>query len=67
MKFFDSCVYRVTPAEVAADIASDMAHERFLKLLSGIREHERLEGPSVTNHTNEDKEITYDDEATGRC
>ena len=65
MKFFDSCVYRVTPAEVAADIASDMAHERFLKLLSEIRELKRLERPAVMNHTNEEKETNHEEEASG--
>ena len=64
MKFFDSCVYEVMPAEVAADIASDMAHERFLKLLSEMRERRK---PSVMNHNNEEKETNHEEKATGRC
>lgn len=33
MRFFDSCAERVTPAEVAEDIASDLAFEKYLKKL----------------------------------
>ena len=65
MKFFDSCVYRVTPADVAADIASDLAHEKFLRTLGEVRAIERLERLAVTNHTNEKKETNHDEEAIG--
>ncbi len=31
MRFFDSCAERVTLADVAEDIASDIAFEKYLK------------------------------------
>lgn len=34
MKIFDSCARRVTLVEVAEDIASDLAFERYLENLS---------------------------------
>lgn len=33
MKFFDSCVERVTLADVSQDIANDLAFEKYLKTL----------------------------------
>ena len=33
MRFFDSCAGRVTLADVAEDIASDIAFEKYLKKL----------------------------------
>ena len=38
MRFFDSCVQRVTLADVAEDIASDLAFEKHLKKLHEERE-----------------------------
>lgn len=41
MKFFDSCAGRVTLADVAEDIASDIAFEKYLKKLHENREREK--------------------------
>lgn len=38
MRFFDSCSGRVTLADVAEDIASDLAFEKYLKKLHEERE-----------------------------
>ena len=38
MRFFDSCAERVTLADVAEDIASDIAFEKYLKKLHQERE-----------------------------
>ena len=38
MRFFDSCAQRVTLAEVAEDIANDLAFEKHLKKLHEERE-----------------------------
>lgn len=38
MRFFDSCTGRVTLADVAEDIASDINFERYLKKLHEERE-----------------------------
>ena len=38
MRFFDSCVGRVTLADVAEDIASDINFEKYLKKLHEERE-----------------------------
>ena len=38
MRIFDSCVERVTLADVAEDIASDIAFEKYLKKLHEERE-----------------------------
>lgn len=38
MRFFDSCSERVTLADVAEDIASDLAFEKYLKRLHEERE-----------------------------
>ena len=38
MRFFDSCVERVTLADVAEDIANDLAFEKHLKKLHEERE-----------------------------
>lgn len=42
MRFFDSCVERVTLADVAEDIASDLAFEKYLKKLHEQREREKI-------------------------
>lgn len=41
MKFFDSCGERVTLADVAEDIANDLAFEKYLKKLHEAREREK--------------------------
>ena len=41
MRFFDSCAGRVTLADVAEDIASDIAFEKYLKKLHENREREK--------------------------
>ena len=38
MRIFDSCVERVTLADVAEDIASDIAFEKYVKKLHEERE-----------------------------
>lgn len=38
MRFFDSCCERVTLADVAEDIANDLAFEKYLKKLHEERE-----------------------------
>ena len=38
MRFFDSCAQRVTLAEVAEDIANDLAFEKHLKKIHEERE-----------------------------
>ena len=38
MRFFDSCAERVTLADVAEDIASDIAFEKYVKKLHQERE-----------------------------
>ena len=41
MRFFDSCAGRVTLAEVAEDIANDLAFEEYLKKLHENKEREK--------------------------
>lgn len=41
MRFFDSCCERVTLADVAEDIANDLAFEKYLKKLHEERERVR--------------------------
>ena len=54
MRFFDSCVERVTLADVAEDIASDLAFEKHLKKLHEERErakaHAAKKDKEKTNH-----------------
>ena len=38
MRFFDSCASRVTLADVAEDIANDLAFEKYLKKLHEEKE-----------------------------
>ena len=45
MRFFDSCVERVTLADVAEDIANDLAFEKLLKKLH--EERERAKTPAA--------------------
>ena len=54
MKIFDSCTNRVTLADVAEDIANDLAFEKHLKKLheQKIREKAYIDG--------NDKENAYD-------
>ena len=41
MKFFDSCTNRVTLADVAKDIANDLAFEKYLKKLHEQKKREK--------------------------
>lgn len=41
MRFFDSCAGRVSLADVAEDIAADLAFEKYLKRLHEQREREK--------------------------
>ena len=54
MRFFDSCVERVTLADVAEDIANDLAFEKHLKKLYEERErakaHAAKKDKEKTNH-----------------
>ena len=54
MRFFDSCVQRVTLADVAEDIASDLAFEKHLKKLQEERERAKAyaakKDKEKTNH-----------------
>lgn len=55
MRIFDSCVYRVTLADVAADIAADIRYEKYLKKLHENREREQLKS-NAANKSIKDKE-----------
>ena len=59
MRFFDSCVERVTLADVAEDIANDLAFGRYLKKL-----HENKERQKVYQAK---KEKDKHDKKTGNC
>ena len=54
MRIFDSCVERVTLADVAEDIASDIAFEKYLKKLHEERERAKAfaakKDKEKTNH-----------------
>lgn len=61
MRFFDSCAGRVTLADVAEDIANDLAFEKYLKKLHENRERAKA-------HTaNKDKEKPIHDKKTCNC
>lgn len=60
MRFFDSCVERVTLADVAEDIANDLAFEKHLKKLHEERERAKAFA------ANKDKEKTAN-ETTCNC
>ena len=59
MRFFDSCAGRVTLADVAEDIASDIAFEKYLKKLHENKECEK-------SH-NKNKEKDAYDKKTCNC
>lgn len=61
MRFFDSCTQRVTLADVAEDIANDLAFEKYLKKLHEERERARAYAAK------KDKEKTAYDKTTGNC
>ena len=52
MRFFDSCVQRVTLADVAEDIASDIAFEKYLKKLHEERERAKAFAAKKDKETN---------------
>ena len=60
MRFFDSCVERVTLADVAEDIANDLAFEKLLKKLHEERERAK------THAAKKDKEKNAN-ETTCNC
>lgn len=62
MRFFDSCMGRVTLAEVSEDIASDLAFEKYLKRLHQQREREKVHAASK-----KDKEKNAYDKKTCNC
>lgn len=59
MRFFDSCVERVTLADVAEDIAGDLAFERYLKKLHENKERQKAYQVK--------KEKDKHDKKTGNC
>lgn len=61
MRFFDSCVGRVTLADVSDDIASDLAFEKYLKRLNQQREYRKAHAAA------KDKENTENDKTTCNC
>lgn len=61
MRFFDSCVERVTLADVAEDIANDLAFEKYLKKLHERREREKAPAAYA------DKENKTHDKKTDNC
>lgn len=61
MRFFDSCMGRVTLAEVSEDIASDLAFEKYLKRLHQQREREKAHA------ARKDKEKNENDKKTCNC
>lgn len=62
MRFFDSCMGRVTLADVAEDIASDLAFEKYLKHLHEKREREKAHASKLN-----DKEKDAYGKKTGHC
>ena len=58
MRFFDSCAGRVTLADVAEDIANDLAFEKYLKKL-----HEE----KVRRNASKDKEKDNNGKTTCNC
>ena len=61
MRFFDSCTQRVTLADVAEDIANDLAFEKYLKKLHEERERARAYAAQ------KDKEKNAHDKKTCDC
>lgn len=61
MRFFDSCCERVTLADVAEDIANDLAFEKYLKKLHEERERARAYAAQ------KDKEKAAYDKKTRDC
>lgn len=62
MRIFDSCMYRVTLADVADDIASDMRFQNYLK-----KQHEQREREKAAMKNNDAKENMNNDKKTGNC
>ena len=61
MRVFDSCTQRVTLADVAEDIANDLAFEKYLKKLHEERERAKAYAAQ------KDKEKKADDKKTCDC
>ena len=61
MRFFDSCCERVTLADVAEDIASDLRFERYLKKLHEERKRAKAFAAK------KDKEKNAYDKKTCNC
>lgn len=61
MRFFDSCCERVTLADVAEDIASDLRFEKYLKKLHDERERAKAYAAK------KDKEKKAYDKKTCNC
>lgn len=57
MRFFDSCAERVTLADVAEDIASDLAFEKHLKRLHEERERAKAYAAKKDKEKNDDEKI----------
>lgn len=63
MRIFDSCTRRVTLAEVADDIASDMRFQKYLQKQHEERERAR----AAAKKTDMEKENMNNDKKTGNC
>lgn len=63
MRIFDSCTRRVTLAEVADDIASDMRFNKYLQKQHEERERAR----AAAKKTDTEKENMNNDKKTGNC
>lgn len=63
MRFFDSCAGRVTLADVAEDIANDIAFEKHLKKLS----EERVRAKAFAANKDGNKEKNAYDKKTCSC
>lgn len=63
MRIFDSCTRRVTLAEVADDIASDMRFNKYLQKQHEERERAR----AAAKKTDMEKENMNNDKKTGNC
>ena len=55
MRIFDSCAERVTLADVAEDIASDLAFEKHLKRLHEERERAKAYAAKKDKEKNDDE------------
>ena len=60
MRFFDSCVQRVTLADVSEDIANDLRFEKYLKKLHEERERAKAYAVKKDKEKNDHEKTTCD-------